>query len=299
MTCKIRDPGHLQLLNEAPDLAAARDYLLNYRERVSPSDSDQMLADLSAIKHRAIEDSDDGMARAVWCLERMVEVQSSYLKAFAEMQSGAFYSAWCTLERCEIALGSLDAHYEERGNRFGLAFIETHVERFQSLYPYKSFISPAFLIKDARCSICDTRFAPRSRCAHRVGEIYAGVECLRRIASVDILEVSLVSNPVQKYSVLFLGQGPVNDHYDYSSVRYVAAGLSSPWHGWTYEWTRARHPHDLYSHVGRNDPCPCESGQKYKKCCLNESGVLRPHCEITFDEPPPHGLPRIQYSARR
>lgn len=20
--------------------------------------------------------------------------------------------------------------------------------------------------------------------------------------------------------------------------------------------------------VGRNDPCPCESGKKYKKCCL-------------------------------
>jgi len=26
--------------------------------------------------------------------------------------------------------------------------------------------------------------------------------------------------------------------------------------------------------VGRNDPCPCGSGKKYKKCCLQrESGV--------------------------
>jgi uncharacterized protein YchJ len=24
--------------------------------------------------------------------------------------------------------------------------------------------------------------------------------------------------------------------------------------------------------VGRNDPCPCGSGKKYKKCCGNESG---------------------------
>lgn len=22
--------------------------------------------------------------------------------------------------------------------------------------------------------------------------------------------------------------------------------------------------------VGRNDPCPCGSGKKYKKCCLNK-----------------------------
>jgi uncharacterized protein YecA (UPF0149 family) len=23
-------------------------------------------------------------------------------------------------------------------------------------------------------------------------------------------------------------------------------------------------------HVGRNDPCPCGSGKKYKKCCLEK-----------------------------
>jgi hypothetical protein len=25
--------------------------------------------------------------------------------------------------------------------------------------------------------------------------------------------------------------------------------------------------------VGRNDPCPCGSGKKYKKCCLEEQGA--------------------------
>ncbi len=24
-----------------------------------------------------------------------------------------------------------------------------------------------------------------------------------------------------------------------------------------------------YPKIGRNEPCPCGSGQKYKKCCLN------------------------------
>jgi uncharacterized protein len=24
--------------------------------------------------------------------------------------------------------------------------------------------------------------------------------------------------------------------------------------------------------VGRNDPCPCGSGRKYKRCCLNAAG---------------------------
>jgi preprotein translocase subunit SecA len=26
----------------------------------------------------------------------------------------------------------------------------------------------------------------------------------------------------------------------------------------------------LEQKVGRNDPCPCDSGKKYKKCCLNK-----------------------------
>ncbi len=25
--------------------------------------------------------------------------------------------------------------------------------------------------------------------------------------------------------------------------------------------------------IGRNDPCPCGSGKKYKKCCLGKEGV--------------------------
>jgi peptide deformylase len=29
------------------------------------------------------------------------------------------------------------------------------------------------------------------------------------------------------------------------------------------------------SKVGRNDPCPCGSGKKYKKCCLNKQGKTR------------------------
>jgi uncharacterized protein len=28
-----------------------------------------------------------------------------------------------------------------------------------------------------------------------------------------------------------------------------------------------------YKHVGRNDPCPCGSGKKFKKCCLPRVSV--------------------------
>ncbi len=25
--------------------------------------------------------------------------------------------------------------------------------------------------------------------------------------------------------------------------------------------------------IGRNDPCPCGSGKKYKKCCMGKDGI--------------------------
>jgi len=33
--------------------------------------------------------------------------------------------------------------------------------------------------------------------------------------------------------------------------------------------------------VGRNDPCPCGSGKKFKKCCLGKTGPRRTESTIT------------------
>lgn len=51
--------------------------------------------------------------------------------------------------------------------------------------------------------------------------------------------------------------------------------------GWEEDWEEAdqkvREPEseseklgNQYRHIGRNDPCPCGSGQKFKKCCLSK-----------------------------
>lgn len=37
----------------------------------------------------------------------------------------------------------------------------------------------------------------------------------------------------------------------------------------------------FYSHlnVGRNDPCPCSSGKKFKKCCIDKPWEASPELE--------------------
>lgn len=34
---------------------------------------------------------------------------------------------------------------------------------------------------------------------------------------------------------------------------------------------QGEHSGEAVGRVGRNDPCPCGSGKKFKKCCLNPS----------------------------
>jgi hypothetical protein len=42
-------------------------------------------------------------------------------------------------------------------------------------------------------------------------------------------------------------------------------------------WRASAGPaHNPYKGVGRNDPCPCGSGKKFKKCCLGKADALRP-----------------------
>ncbi|MDD4188291.1 MAG: SEC-C metal-binding domain-containing protein [Bacilli bacterium] len=36
--------------------------------------------------------------------------------------------------------------------------------------------------------------------------------------------------------------------------------------------------------IGRNEPCPCGSGKKYKKCCLNEKDLIRKGAVITYED---------------
>ncbi|MCX6988150.1 MAG: SEC-C metal-binding domain-containing protein [Chlamydiae bacterium] len=39
--------------------------------------------------------------------------------------------------------------------------------------------------------------------------------------------------------------------------------------------------------TGRNDPCPCGSGEKFKKCCANKSPVKKMQAHLISQEASP------------
>jgi len=268
---------------------------LNYSSR----NSKLILEVLGQLKQRAVEQKDQDSAKEIWCLEQILEVQDTYLDAYKALKSGEYYNGWRSLERTDIEYTFLFRHFKEHDNKYWIEFINKHTTQYQSLFPYKAFVSPEYLKKEVKCSICDQVINIRNHCGHRVGEIYNGEMCTRLITKVKLLGGSIVTSPLQKYSVCFPTDpktGQRVDHYNYSYVKFVIDRLQSPFDNWDIHWTKKRHPHSRYSHIGRNDKCPCESGRKYKDCCLPKSGVLRPHCQIEFSVKPPEGLSMFEYT---
>jgi hypothetical protein len=76
--------------------------------------------------------------------------------------------------------------------------------------------------------------------------------------------------------------GQTVDNYNYSTVEYLVRRWPDPWLNWDLEWTKALHPKSKFGPLSRNDKCPCDSGKKYKKCCMPREGILRPHVVFEF-----------------
>lgn len=248
---------------------------------------------LAAWKRAALGDGDQEMAKNIWWLEQALKVQEHYLAAFRLLQERAFYKAWCELERVEVSLIVLERHKTRYWEDFRCDLIQEYTAKWQRLFPYKYFFSPEFIQVEKICSICKQPVRPRSFCGHRAGEIYNGEECLRIVTKLGAIGgIAIVDKPVQKYSVMFLRdeKDGTLDQYNYCLVEYAINALRAPFDGWEVGRTTRREPHEHFADLGKNDPCPCNSGKNYEDCCLHESGVLWPHWEFTFSVEPPDGV---------
>jgi hypothetical protein len=181
---------------------------------------------------------------------------------------------------------------------YGLDFLEEYVVKWQGLFPYKIFASTELIKELICCSVCGERIGPRVNCGHEAGEIYDGEMCCRVVEKVDLVAIAMVENPANKFAVAFMSD-PITkerrDHYNYAIVSFAVKALASPYSRWDYTRMERRQPHSRYPEVGRNGKCPCGSGKKYKQCCLKESGVLAPHIEFRFAEPPNKNIPSLSY----
>ena len=147
----------------------------------------------------------------------------------------------------------------------------------QKLYPYKIFASPEMLHKKVVCSVCGKTMIPFSDCLHIAGKVYDGEMCYGIVEELDFISVSLVTKPNQKYSVIFQD---IDNPEQYKVLECLMPKLKSKFMKWSYKKYTRYEPYINYKSK-RNDLCPCGSGKKFKKCCLeNGKGIVYPHFEF-------------------
>ncbi len=230
-----------------------------------------------------------------WYLREVAVVRGLMVKSMQEMRNGNYYEAWCNFERMEIAIDGLRSNAFFEGGGFEIAKLSKQVEFWQGIFPYKVFMSPEFVIKKASCSICKAIVDPWEKCGHKAGKVYSGEMCCRVIEEAIFLSISMVLDPVQKYSVAFVRDESGNYQFNYSMVEFVVDRISNPFDQWSYKLKKAYHPHDFFSEIDRTDSCPCGSGRQYLSCCLRRPGVIRPHYQIAFEVAPPADVPTAMF----
>lgn len=267
-----------------------REYLANVRNRNNSKNfQNKILKIINNEKKICVNQDNQNDAKLFWSYEQIFKIQSKYLEAFNELVKEQYYNAWVIFEQIELKLKFLSPHFDIN-NKYFLSYINKYVKKFQSLYPYKLFMSPEIIGHEKKCNICGNKISIRNPCGHIVGEIYNGEMCHRIVTSSEIIGVSFVASPIQKYSVPFATDpktGKKKDQYNYAFLEYLMKGLKTPFDSWDVEFTNKTHPHSMFKNIGRNDKCPCNSGKKYKICCLPKAGVTMPHCKFSL----PHEIP--------
>ena len=270
--------------------------MLCYPEKVTSACHNSNFPDtLANVKATAIASNDESEAFQLWCAQTIDSIQRGFIAAFNNLKAGSFYEAWCQFERCEVEILSLKRHYPNtKEDPHRISYIDQMICRWQALYPYKVFFSPELLKKRMECSICGARVSPRSHCGHEKSKIYRGEMCYHKVTEVDMLGISLVQDPVQRYSVAFLSTGkdgdPV-DHYDYGNINFLVERLDSAFHGWnSHLTTRAISASEL-AHLNPAQPCPCLSGKNFGDCCNGKSEITVPHLQFQLHVQPSKNLP--------
>lgn len=244
---------------------------------------------ISEAKKKAVERGDQDEAALLWQCQTIASIQRNFIAAFASLKADEFYEAWCSFERCEVEMLGLLRHYcVPPDDPHRIEYIRIMADRWQKLYPYKVFFSPEILKKKVVCSICGSPVLPRLKCEHKKWEIYNGELCHHRVIDAEILGISLVEEPVQRYSVAFVAAddtGKQRDHYNYGNVRFVVQRLASAFHSWRSQvTTRVIQKMDV-AHLTRDDPCPCLSGKTFGDCCADKTEITVPHLQFHLAVP--------------
>jgi hypothetical protein len=220
---------------------------------------------------RAKADPTGGSSNSFFVVVEFTTFVLEFARYWVELDNRNYAQSWSRLQDAIDALRLVD-DFTEDGALFHISFFKHLCANIEKIYPYHMFISTENIIKRATCSICGlNEFDPN--CEHFPGELYNGELAYHVVEDMEPVAVSWVENPDDKRCVV------IDPPPDFSPVEYYREHCPSPLVDIEVTQTKALSPEDR-SKLGRNVLCPCSSGKKYKKCCIDKPRVEVPHIHI-------------------
>jgi hypothetical protein len=175
----------------------------------------------------------------------------------------------------------------KRMSMIDVARFEKQLGQLEQVYPYKIFASVGCIAERIECSICG-KDIDSFECLHRRGELYMGKMAhgiVRNMKKFD--HVALTENPEDKRCVMQVQGTP----YQFPAIDWLAENLTA--RKFTVsdishvEMSERRKRNENIIRQGRNDPCQCGSGKKFKHCCSAKQYSTYPHGEFILLRKPP------------
>jgi hypothetical protein len=235
---------------------------------------DQLLSNIFEARIIYASSSDD-VLNDIFVLEKYVKLFGEYGFLWRQIASSQFSESWSNLQ-CAFELIRLIRRF----SCVNVSAIEDQLYALESLYPYNIFFSMGAVVEQFECSICG-KDIDSFECMHRKGELYRGQMAYgiaRNIVQLD--HFSVVEHPVDKRCVVSYS----NDAPQFSAVRYLGDLLTSKTllvsNFGGVAWGKQRLANPEHRSLGRNDPCYCQSGRKFKKCCIDKAFIEQDHAQI-------------------
>lgn len=253
----------------------------NYLAQKHTSLDSNIGEEIEKLRKNAISMQLEGEANYFWCLMQIYRIQKGYISAIELLKNQKYEDAWCSLDQIDIELGYLEANFDiaQNDDKYHMVFIGRMIKEYQKLFPYCHFFSRECVIKAEKCSICGKLISLRNSCGHKVGKLYMGELCLRQVVDMEFKAVAIVTDPFDKYTFVQIpGQ-----EYEYGMLEALMVEIDEPYDEFYIETIKLIKPE--YRSAKRNEPCPCGSGKKYKKCHWKTNGELMDHHRIHMSKP--------------
>lgn len=211
----------------------------------------------------------------IFVLECYVRIFGEYGFLWYQIANSKFTESWNTLQNTFDLIRLV-----KKLSKIDVSALEDQLCALETLYPYTVFFSMGAVVERFDCSICG-KDIDSFNCTHRRGELYRGqmaIAIARNIIELDHL--AMVEQPADKRCVISYD----NDAPQFSAVRYLSnLLLTRSLNVLSFAgavWGKRIVSNERHREIGRNERCYCDSGKKYKKCCIGKASLEQDHVQI-------------------